>query len=202
MKKIIKDVNLEKIRSVYIETSFDKGIKKLKEKGYELISLKENAKLRMQENDDFVSEEGNWVKEDLIYVPKKGFFLTKISPINENPEIATKEHGLEKEFYLTSEQVKKSLEDAIRINTQKIFSKDIWENKITTYVFGKNAEEYGKFLIRLGINGIIIDFPQTKGEKAFAGKIWFGGCRYGSKFNCCNDLSYKYGVVRGIKYLN
>src|SRR3989344_9379505 len=91
--------------SAYVEAPFDKGKEALEEAGYRIISLQENAQLRMQEGQDaFVSRNGNWVKEGIIYVPNKGKFLTKNSPIMVNVEEATNCNRNSRNFYLTNKQ--------------------------------------------------------------------------------------------------
>ena len=81
------DVKLREISSACVLAPFDEGKEILEEEGYKIISLQENARLRMQEGRyHAVSLGGNWVKEDAIYIPGKGKFLTKNSPIMANPQ--------------------------------------------------------------------------------------------------------------------
>ncbi len=79
MVKVNIDVKSREITSAYVfDVPFDRGKKALEKEGFRIISLEENARLRMQEGiNHFVSENVNWVKEDAIYVPNKGRFLTK-----------------------------------------------------------------------------------------------------------------------------
>ena len=53
-----------KLESAYVEAPFDKALNALKKEKYNLISLEENAKLRMQEGKDaFISQNGNYTRE-------------------------------------------------------------------------------------------------------------------------------------------
>lgn len=53
---------------------FDEGKERLASNGYRIISLQENARLRMQESaGSYVSQNGNCVREGAIYVPGKGY---------------------------------------------------------------------------------------------------------------------------------
>ncbi|MEK6872635.1 MAG: hypothetical protein AABW90_01320, partial [Nanoarchaeota archaeon] len=119
--KIVKDVTSGELLSAYVEAPFDKGKEALEKEGYEIISLEENARLRMQVGyKSPVTINGNWVREAIIYVPNKGAFLTKRSPIMENAKEATDCHRKGIEYFLTDEQVEKALENAVEIITEVI----------------------------------------------------------------------------------
>lgn len=177
MVNLIQDVKPKEMVSAYVEAPFDTALKTLKKNNYRLISLEENAKLIMQEGKDaYCSINGNWVKEDFIHIKDKRVYLSKNSPICENPEKTTACHKKYQEFYLTNEQVEKSLENSILLSKDadnlKIPTSDFKNNKITNYVFGKYAEQYGKFLIEAGIKNMSLYFPYPN-DKSFARKVWF-----------------------------
>ena len=72
---------------------FDSAKEALESQGYNIISLKENARLRMLAGiDSKISNERNWTRKAFLYVPKKGIFLTTNSPIMQNPIEATQAH--------------------------------------------------------------------------------------------------------------
>jgi hypothetical protein len=74
-------------------------------KRYKFPSLEEYAKLRIQEGHYSVySEMGALVLEDMIYVPKKGIFLTKKSPMMDNPKKLIEVERNYGDFYLNSLQ--------------------------------------------------------------------------------------------------
>src|SRR3989344_4366607 len=101
MPNLIIDIKPSRTYSAFIEAPFDKGKGALEKKGYSVISLKENALLRIQEGQvSFISQNGNWTREGAIYVPSKGRFLTKNSPIMANAQEATNCHRKNQEFCL------------------------------------------------------------------------------------------------------
>ena len=62
-----------------------------------------------------------FTREAVIYVPQRGIFLTKNSPIIPNARAAVNaawESYEDGRFYLSEEQIKQSLEGAVRIDTQ------------------------------------------------------------------------------------
>ena len=90
MINLIRDVKKGRLRSAYVEAPFDVAKDKLERAGYHIISLQENARLRMQERrDSSVSKDGNWTREGVLYVPEKGVFLVRNSPIMSHAKEAT-----------------------------------------------------------------------------------------------------------------
>ena len=178
MTSLTQDVTKGEIISAYIEAPFDQGKELLESNKYRLITLEENAKLRMQEGAKaYCSRNGNWVQEDFIYIKGKGVILPKgYSPICENAEQATACHKVNKELYLTDEQVEKSLANYILLsrnaNNFEIPTNDFKNNDIANYIFGKSSEDYGKFLREAGINNMPLWFANLE-NKSFARKVWF-----------------------------
>ena len=69
---LVEDVTKGPLCSAYVKAPFDKGLEVLKEKGYDLITLKQNAQLRMQEGTGaYISCYGNHVLEDVVYIPQR-----------------------------------------------------------------------------------------------------------------------------------
>lgn len=162
-----------KIESAYIEAPFDKGKEALESKGYRIISLEKNAILRIQEGKDSdISRNGNWTREGIIYVPKKGIFLTKNSPIMDNAKKATDRYRTGKDFYLTDNQVEKALGDSVELNRKDIPTNRFKDDKITVYAFGNYAEKYGQFLSDAGIKEMPVLFGDMQNE-SFARHLWF-----------------------------
>ena len=197
MTKFISDIKLRETASAYVIAPFDEGKEILENKGYKIISLEENARLRMQEgtNED-ISICGNWVREGVLYIPKKGKFLAKISPIITNAKQATTCHRDRKEFYLTSEQVEQFLADSIELSKKSIPTDRFAEDKIAVYFFEDIAEEYGQFLKEAGINEMSI-WTDNLQDKPFIRQAWFDGFRNESKLGGYMGLNGN-GRVRGI----
>jgi len=181
-----------KVESSYVEAPFDQALKALKKEKYNLISLEENAQLRIQEGKDaFISQNGNYVKEGVIYLPSKEVYLTKISPIIQNAQEATECHRKGKEFYLNKSQTEKALKDAVKFpknSNYEIPTSEFGNDAITAFAFGKIAKDYGNFLKEAGINAMPVWLASCE-NKPFARQMWFR--RLGS-----NNRSGLIGVSR------
>jgi hypothetical protein len=217
--EIVVDVKPTEIVSASLNAPFDEGKRDLEGRGYDIISLEENAKLRMQVGkDSVISKTGNWVREAFLYIPERGVYLTKYSAIMENPEEATTYSKNGSEFYMSTEQIAKSLSNSVKLTnetipitdtinqliptkglTGRIPTRGLVDNKIAVYAFGgiKNTRDYGEFLRDAGINEMAIWFADTWG-KSFVRQMWFGPLSEGAEL-----LAYKGGLgannrVRGI----
>ena len=199
MVKVNVDIKPREITSAYLVAPFDQGKEAVEKADYRIISLEENARLRIQEGKDHdVSRNGNWVREDAVYVPNKGKFLTKNSPIMAKAKEATQAHRDRKDFYLTSEQVEQALANSVALTGESIPTNRFKDDPITVYAFGKEAENYGAFLREAGINEMPIRLTDLQ-EKPFARKVWFRGLDGGSVLGCYYgglDVDY---WVRGVR---
>ena len=200
MVKILEDIKPTGIASAYVEAPFDEGKEALESQGYKVISLEDNARLRVQQGKDaFVSRNGNWVREGVLYVPGKGKFLTKNSPIMTNAKEATNANRKGEDYFLTEEQVEQSLADSLILTGENsIATNRFGENPTTAYAFGEVAEQYGNFLAEAGIKEMPIYLTVLQ-DKPFARQMWFRslGLRsvlYGSSRYLVGD----YGL-RGVK---
>ena len=171
---LLEEITSGDLLSAYVVAPFDEGLEVLQKNNYSLISLEENAMLRIQEGPYAdISLYGNWVKEGVVYVPKKGKFLTNNDPINDHVEDALDAHLQGNDFYLTNEQVEKYINvDAVELNNKSIPTNRFNENEITNYAFGEQAEAYGNFLKENGIDEMHIWLADLQ-EKPFARKLWF-----------------------------
>jgi len=200
--EIIQDVTRGKLHSAYAIRDFDKAKEALESKGYRIISLEEQAGLRVQEGaDSGVSQRGNWTKEGFVYVPSKGAFLTMDSPIMANAKEATDCHRNGKDFYLTDEQVEASLEGSIKVINTQISTNRFADEALTSFAFGKNAKAYGEFLKENGINNIQFYLSDYQ-DKPFARQAWL--CRVNSDDESGLDgdlryLNYDSSEVRGVR---
>jgi len=202
MNQITIDIIPRIIESAYIVAPFDEGKKVLEKEGYHILSLEENARLRMQEGVKAdVSQNGNWVKEDAVYIPSKGARLTKVPLICENAEKATNCHRNGKDYYLTPEQVERVLADSVQLSKKPIPANRFNDDEVTRYVFGNVAEKYGDFLKEANINEMSVHLADLQ-DKSFARKLWFCWLGGGNRSDlCCDGRSLHYGVsrVRGVK---
>jgi len=175
MEKINVDIKPTGIESAIVYAPFDKAKEALESKGYRIISLEENAKLRMQQGKDhYVSQNGNWTREGVVYAPNKGIFLTKNSPIMANAKEATQSHRKGNEYFLTEEQVEQALQDSVKLSKKSIPTNRFKENEIANFAFGDVAEDYGLFLKDAGIKKMPVYLTNVS-DKPFARQLWFRG---------------------------
>jgi hypothetical protein len=196
---LVKDIQPKGTASAYVVAPFDAGKGELEKAGYRIIPLEKNARLRVQEGKDAdVSRYGNWVREDAIYIPNKGKFLTKVSPIMANAKEATDFHRNGRDFYLTDEQVEECLADSVSLSLRAIPTNDFKNNEITNFAFGEYAKEYGEFLREAGITEMSI-LTANMQDKSFVRKVWFCGLLYVSVLDCnLRYLYYDNYRVRGV----
>ena len=192
MTKIVSLVRPTRAEVVYAEGNFANAKTALESNGYKIASAGEIANSRIEQGKDAdVSKYGRWTREGFIYVPKKGIFLVRNSPIMANAKEATECHRNGKEFYLTNEQVEESLKASIEIeNSRAIPTKRFGENELTSFAFGPEAERYGEFLKEAGIKNMPIYLASTE-EKPFARQLWFRDLGNNSVLSGSDrDLSY------------
>jgi hypothetical protein len=186
MVQLIKDIQPRGIASAYVVAPFDEGKKLLESNGYHIISAEENAKLRIQEgaNAD-VSRNGNWVKEGFLYVPKKGKFLTKNSPIMDNSVEATQAHRKGNEFYLTDAQVESGLANSVKLQNKdfSIPTNRFGDDEVTAFAFGNFAKPYGNFLREVGVKEMPVYMVDNIGDKPFVRQAWLYGLDFGSRLD-------------------
>ena len=152
-----------------------------------------------------ISQNGNWVAEDFVYIPSKGIYMTnpENSQIMQNTKEATNCHRQGKEFYLTSKQVKNSLEGAFLIPDTLRALREVPTNRfadegLTVFAFGEDAQAYGDFLKNAGINEMPI-YKTSMQDKPFARKLGFLSLGLKSELNGINRLldgSMVHGVRR------
>ena len=200
--EVIQDIKKGKLHSAYTIGAFDKAKEVLEKEGYRIISLEEQAGLRVQGGaDSSISRGGNWTKEGFIYVPTKGAFLTKVSPITANAKQATDCHRDWGEFYLDKGEVESALADSVKIEYLQIPTNRFADEALTNFAFGKNAEAYGEFLGENGIDSIQVHLAGSQNEP-FARQAWLywidcGGWSYldGNGMDLyCGDFE-----VRGVR---
>ncbi len=205
------DVSPQGIQLAVTQGPFDKALDELIKAGYEApISLYNNSQLRIQQGkDSSVSRSGNWVREDAIYVPNKGNFLTKSSLISASPKEATEACRREGEFYLTPEQLGLALQGSIQFPSKfiDIPTKRFNSEELTIFAFGngdaETAQTYGDFLKEAGIKVMPVYLANkvyvNEQKSPFARKIWFGNLDSSSVLDGdCGDLRDDSSWVRGV----
>lgn len=197
---ITVDIRPTGIESAIGYVRFDKALAELQKNGYKLISLSQNAELRIQQGKDHnVSTDGNWVKEGVLYIPEKGRFITRYSPVLDNPRKAIRAHIKNEQYFVSDDQIGIAMRDSIQIpyDVNEIPTDRFSEDPIPIFCFGKNAKDYGLFLKDAGISNMPLcfneeDYVQKQG-KSYANQLWFSGLDY---------VSILRGDHRGLPYVN
>lgn len=178
------DVKPSLIYSAVAVGPFDLAKKALESESYDVISLPINAELRIKQGKEaYISQNGNWVREGVIYVPGKGNKLVRNSPILYSAQEATQAHRQGMEFYTTNEAVKKALEDFVDfpLNNKDIPTNRFNTDSLTVWAFGagdaKKAQAYGDFLKDSGINSMsvyAVDKNYVNEQNSpFVRQLWF-----------------------------
>lgn len=184
-------------------TPFSTAKKGLEKSGHRIISLEENAILRiLGGRKSPVSYTGNFTREGIIYVPERGIFLTKRSPIMANAKEATKASKKGNKFYVNNKQVESALEDSLRLKEEQLImipTTRFGDDELTRYVFGEVAERYGGFLKDLGIEYMPIVLSNLQ-DKPFVEQVFFENIWHDSML-FCNHWSKLYSNcnLRGVR---
>ena len=203
-------VRTDKMESGIVYAPFDQALDILQRNSADLISTAQNAQLRMQQwANSPVSQNGNRVREGVIYRPNENSRLVRVSPIIASAKYATNAHRNRKEFYLTSLQIEQALVDSIEfpVKNIEIPTKRFGEEALTTYVFGgeKQAQLYGAFLAEAGIKAMpvwAVDKNHVnKQSEPFARQLWFSRLVVGSSLGGCGCNLFGGYRVRGVRQL-
>jgi hypothetical protein len=150
--------------------SWDKGNLYLKRKGLHVPSLKETARLRMQEGiNSRVSRRHILTTASILHLNER-FFLIKRSPISDYPEQATAFNGGGSECYVSDERARELIKDSRELDAEKLLTNSIStshfeENPIMQFAFEEEAKTYGEFLrdSQCKVEGLYIKlFPFVK----------------------------------------
>ena len=195
--KIIQDIQPRGMYSAYVDASFDKAKQALEKDGYSIISLEQNARLRMQEGK---SRNGNWTREAFLYNPETNlWYLTKKSPIMDFPVEATNAHRKGREYFLTNEQVQRALENSVEVKDREIPTDRFGEDPLAVYAFGDSAQDYGLFLKdEGGIKKMPIWLSDSR-EKPFARQLCFWDLVYWSDLDGDNRFLHFAFRLRGVR---
>ena len=208
--------NLDEAVSATYDGPFDKAKKHLEEDSFRIISLRENALLRILEGPASpVSQNGNFTKEAVLYFPRRGNYLVKNSPILEFPQQATQAHRKGEEFYITEEQSEEYLQNSVKFPKESLYDDisisldELGDKELTVFAFGgeKNAKEYGKFLRYIGAKDWITVWTISKEffdkkEKSFARQLWFGPINSHSRLDGARSYLDEKDIVKTGEYAN
>mgnify|MGYP001610420532 CR=1 FL=1 len=153
---------------------------------YQMISLEDMVRLSLDGTKTSVhaNTKIGWVKEGIIYLPNGDIFITKNSPILDNLGNAAAYNKVHKEYYLSPEDIKKALSNAIKIKLPKntsclelpdIESCEFGKNEITKFLYGQFATQYGEHLSKVGVKGILFHFYEHPVKQPFARQLYISG---------------------------
>ena len=148
-----------KLASAIIFAEFCESVKKFTRRGFRLISLEENAWLRVFKGRySPESWTGNYLREGFLYIPDSGVFLVKNSPINDRPLDAAIANRLGHEHHVTFAEAKKITKDSVKIphDLQEIPVAQFKRNPISRFAFGNALEAYAEFLREANIEKLPI----------------------------------------------
>lgn len=195
------EIKSAKLESTIIYAEFDKALEILSSINYEFISLLQIAQLRMSYGKEhYFSKNENIVREAVLYIPKKGIFLTKNSPIINNAKEAVQINKNGNEYFLTGRQVEQALTNSVKLLGKSIPTNRFKDNEITNFAFGNFAEQYGDFLYESGIEKMPIYLTRFS-DKPFARQLRFKGLESKSALNSFGKISGDYAICGVKKYL-
>jgi len=207
-KTITIDIRPIGIESAMVYAPFNRALAELQENGYKLISLPQNALLRIQRGEDaYISKNGNWVREEVLYIPKERNKLVRVSSILESATKATQAHRNNKEFYPTRKQIERSLIDSIDFPEEiiEIPTNRFGSEALTVYAFGGEIEAraYGRFLRESGIKEMSV-YPVgkdyvNKQSQPFSRQLWFWDLNLRSRFSGYGRSLNGDNRMRGVK---
>jgi hypothetical protein len=201
------DIRPTGMESAVFSAPFDKALEALTDKGYKVISLPQNAMLRInQGKDSLISKYGNWVREGILYFPDGKPKLVRNSPMLYLAKEATEAHRQGKEFYPTKGQIEQALADSTDFPTKNIEipANRLDSDALAVYAFGgeKEARAYEEFLRETGIQKIpvyAVDKDYVKKQnQPFPRQMWFGNFDGGSGLVGSRFLDYD-RRLRGVK---
>jgi len=188
---VAEDVTNGELLSGYVfGVDFDGAKTLLESEGYgSIISLPQNARFRIQEGpNSFISQNGNLTREAFLYIPGKGCFLTKKSPLlSRHSESAIAEimsarhsYGIDDprrliEFPLTDEQIEEALSEAVKIRSASIPAERLGDDETTVFAFEESSRAYGEFLKANGVHSmpIYLDDRFQSLNKPAARQVYF-----------------------------
>lgn len=185
------DSRTSELESGVVYASFDKALTELKAHGLEVVSLPQNAELRIQEGaDSYVSQNGNYVREGVIYIPNKGRYLIRNSPLLqlELVQEAVKAHRQEREYSIQKALAKEYEDKSSQDPNSEVFhltdlraipTNNFDKDKRALWIFQDKAEDYGKFLYDADIKEMHLCFNEegyiNSQENPFANQLWLRG---------------------------
>jgi hypothetical protein len=133
---------------------FGEMVEKFSIRNFKLISLEENAWLRVVKG-KYAPESwtGNYVRAGFLHIPNKGVYLVKDSPINDRFANATTANRLGHEFHISFAEAEELAKVSVRIpyNLKEIPVAQLSRNPVSKFAFGNAVKAYANFLRDAGV---------------------------------------------------
>ncbi len=218
MVELKVDIRPSRATSGVVSTPFDDALEELKRNNFELIPLSQNAELRfLQGTSSHISLTGNYVKEGVMSIPNKGIYLLRNSPLLqlELAKEAVISHRSREEYFFSEKSTKQYFEKISEsqesevfplVNLEAINTDKFNIDKRALWLFGNQAEPYGRFLYDNGIKEMHLKFPSqnyiNQQESSFINQLFFRKlfCGGSSSLEGYDKNLHYGGGVRGIVF--
>ena len=168
----------------YIEAPFDVILSVFEGSNLSVLSAEDLAGRRVKSGvDSFLSGNGSWVKEGVLYLPNKDHrrYLVRDSFVFADAKGATDAHRESEEFFVDEAYVLEYIQDGESVlvldDLSPVPTSSFGEDERAVWLFGKNAGEYGEFLSER-IEAVCLYFSNdayVDGQTApYANQLWLG----------------------------
>ena len=211
-KKLLVEIDVKPagFESAMFCAPFDTTLAGVKKYNQEVVSLAQNAQMRIQEGkDSCASKNGNFTREGVLYLMREKPRIVRHSPILYSAKEAAEANKNGREFYPTESQIESALTDSADFPNKKI---EIPTNRfdseaLTVWAFGgeKQARLYGEFLKDAGSEALLI--PELRQSyisshrKTFARQVWFSGISEKSRLSCDIWSLHSANWLRGVRVI-
>jgi hypothetical protein len=182
---------------VAVQGEFSKGLGKLASKGAHIMSAEERVKTILREGENSMTyRTPSFISNGGIVCPKGQIYFTKKSPILDDPSLAGLCSFCGEGYDLSGKQIAESLKHASLVDRVMIPSSDLHLNGATSFLFGKYAQAFGKYLEARGIPAIDIVLPEDKRPSdPYAFQLFFDN----NVLDCTASLDANYRQLLGLK---
>lgn len=202
------DVKPTGFESAMFCAPFDVALAGVNKYSQEVISLAQNAQIRIQEGKDAnVSKVGNFTREGVLYFPQDKPKLVRYSPILHSFKEATELSRRNGAFYPSQSQIESALTDSTDFPKSKteIPTNRFDSDALAVWAFGgeNQARLYGEFLKNAGLDAMLV--RETKSSyvlsqrNSFARQVWFSSIEGKSCIDGTLSSLYSPNWVRGVR---
>ncbi len=199
MANIKIDARTSELESSVVYKSFDKALEQLSKNDFEVISLSQNAELRIKEGkDSYVSQNGNRVREGVIYRPNENnqILLARNSPLLDLKlaSRAVSAHRAGSEYHISEELARQYSNKSSQSPDAEVFHLDNLEPIIVEkfdkdprarWLFQSQTEAYKELLEEAKIKEMNLYFNDkdyiNSQKGPYANQLWLHGLDCGGR---------------------